>query len=316
MTKIWVLTDGNAGNLNPAMALADTIQVQIPDAEIEDIRVNLKAAFKKLPAWLMPLSKRLLYLMLANKSLPKDSTPNIIIGAGRKSAPYVAMIAKKASKKIKTIQILNPKMPFKHFDHLIIPAHDQVVHPKVMATIGSLNMISEQSLKAAHDAWQDKLPIKIGNFIAVLIGGSSGSASMTESDIDTLIDNLTTLNEANSIYVTVSRRSPKELTMRLHDAGIWVWDGEGENPYLGLLALADKIIVTADSVNMASEAAATGKPVYIAELSKISPKLQRFHQSLNEYGASRPLSAINDTWEYPPLRETETVASKIIKGLD
>ena len=39
-----------------------------------------------------------------------------------------------------------------------------------------------------------------------------------------------------------------------------------DNPYLGFLALADRIIVTSDSMSMLVEATATGKPVFVFDL--------------------------------------------------
>ena len=49
---------------------------------------------------------------------------------------------------------------------------------------------------------------------------------------------------------------------RLAPLGAWIWDMEGDNPYFGLLALADVIVATLDSISMVSEAAATHAPRY------------------------------------------------------
>jgi mitochondrial fission protein ELM1 len=80
--------------------------------------------------------------------------------------------------------------------------------------------------------------------------------------------------------ITASRRTPAPLRDALKQLAArssgFFWDGDGENPYLALLALADAIVVTADSANMVGEAAATGAPVLVFEPSGGHPKLRAF----------------------------------------
>ena len=63
-----------------------------------------------------------------------------------------------------------------------------------------------------------------------------------------------------SLAVTTSRRTGKQneaiLREGLNGVPLLFWDGKGENPYLGFLALADAIVVTDNSVSMVSEACA------------------------------------------------------------
>ena len=90
-----------------------------------------------------------------------------------------------------------------------------------------------------------------------------------------------------------------------------LWDGTGENPYMGYLALADAIVVTEDSVNMASEAAGTGKPVYIARLTGGSRKFTRFHEGLREAGITRPFTGAFETWRYTPPDDMARAAARV-----
>ena len=78
------------------------------------------------------------------------------------------------------------------------------------------------------------------------------------------------------------------LAAALAPAGAWVWDGTGENPYFGLLALADAIVVTEDSVSMVSEAVATSAPVLLAPLPGRSRRIARFTGALIAEGRVRP----------------------------
>jgi len=94
-----------------------------------------------------------------------------------------------------------------------------------------------------------------------------------------------------------------------------VWDGSGDNPYFAFLALADAIVATEDSVNMVTEAAGTGKPVYIQALKGRSRQLARFHALMQERGATRPFEGRLETWTYAPINDTELVASAIRRAL-
>ncbi|MDH3703674.1 MAG: mitochondrial fission ELM1 family protein, partial [Alphaproteobacteria bacterium] len=118
------------------------------------------------------------------------------------------------------------------------------------------------------------------------------------------------------LMVTPSRRTGKaaerQLRERLADASAVMWDGTGDNPYLGYLGLADAIVVTCDSVNMVSEACATGKPVYIVDLEgKKHSKFRDFREMLATMGIVRPFEGVLDRWTYAPLDETARVAKEI-----
>jgi mitochondrial fission protein ELM1 len=90
-----------------------------------------------------------------------------------------------------------------------------------------------------------------------------------------------------------------------------IWDGTGENPYFGYLGLADAIVATADSVNMVTEACATGKPVHVFHPPGGSAKFRRFHRSFEEAGYTRPFAGKLEKWSYDPPRETARVAAAI-----
>ena len=66
------------------------------------------------------------------------------------------------------------------------------------------------------------------------------------------------------------------------------WDGSGANPYFGILGSADVLLVTADSVNMITEACASGHPVYVYELPGGTKKSARFLEGLYLRGYARP----------------------------
>jgi mitochondrial fission protein ELM1 len=82
------------------------------------------------------------------------------------------------------------------------------------------------------------------------------------------------------------------------------------------LALADYLVVTADSVNMASEACFTGKPVFVEGLTGGSSKFEQFHRTLQQRGYTRSFTGELADWSYPPLDETARVAHLIKQRMD
>ena len=115
--------------------------------------------------------------------------------------------------------------------------------------------------------------------------------------------------------VTMSRRTGPEMEAAIRDAlagtTAFIWDGQGENPYFGLLALADHLLVTEDSASMVSEAAVTGKPISIVALEGGSPKFARFHVAMRAHGATRPFDGSLNSWNYDPLDETARAATRV-----
>src|SRR5262249_27856471 len=121
-----------------------------------------------------------------------------------------------------------------------------------------------------------------------------------------------------SFLITPSRRTPGALVnvvdVATRSRPRILWTGRGENPYPSLLAHADFLIVTADSVHMTSDACATGRPVYVFESVKISRKHARFHLALRRYGATRTLpDCLSDLgcWTYTPLDAAAEIAAEI-----
>ena len=115
--------------------------------------------------------------------------------------------------------------------------------------------------------------------------------------------------------ITPSRRTGAEnltiLQDALRDTPSYIWDGQGDNPYYGMLGLTDAILVTADSVNMVSEACTTGKPVHVIDLPGGSDKFRRFHQAMHEDGFTRSFMGHLESWSVPPLDDVQRVAARI-----
>ena len=203
------------------------------------------------------------------------------------------------------------------FDILVIPAHDRVVGDNVINTAGALNRVTKEKLIAESERLRAALEFLPRPLVSVLVGGSNRQYRLTRTSAQSLAENLLALNKTHGagLAVTASRRTGPEIeaTLRstLAKCPMWFWDGTGENPYFALLGLADAIVVTADSVSMVSEACATGKPVYIAQLEGGSSKFELFHKNLQSAGITRPFNGELENWYYNPLNDTAKVAEEI-----
>lgn len=308
----WVVTNGTAGMENQALGLAERVGLPIVAK-----RVRLAWPWNKLA----PLS---LGSPFSNLSAGSDAIalpwPRIAIGVGRESIPLVRAIKKASGGKTLLVQCQNPRVPLSWFDLVIPPEHDAVSGPNVLSILGSPNRITPEKLAAARSRFADRFQALRTPRLAVLIGGDSKVYRLDSATVEELVRALAELSKTMGLMVTVSRRTGAANVARMASAlegsGAYFWNGEGENPYLGVLAWADAFLVTADSVNMACDAAATGKPVHIFPLPGGSAKFDRFHQSLIARGISRTFTGRIGQWDYPPLDETGRAAKRIRELLD
>lgn len=317
--RAWALTDGKAGNESQAVGLLEALG-RLRRVRIETRRFDLNPALAWLPAfaWALPGAWEggwpFAGLKGGARSLPRP-WPDLLIGAGRRAAPIVAAM-KKIEPSIYAVQILDPQMPARSFDMVVVPDHDRLEGPNVVRVLGSMTRLSPVRLREEGKFWHQRLALLHRPRVAVLLGGPSDSARWAAEDRTQLADRLLELAKAGAgLMITPSRRTPRELLDEIRAALsgriFWIWDGKGENPYFGMLGLAEAFVVTADSVNMVSEATSTGKPVHVAEVSGLSPKIRRFHASLEARGITRVFRGRLEKWDYTPLDETARVAAEL-----
>ncbi|HEY7979285.1 MAG TPA: mitochondrial fission ELM1 family protein [Rhizomicrobium sp.] len=306
------MTNGTAGMENQALGLAERLGLPIIAK-----RVRLAWPWNKLA----PFSPGSPFSRLAAGSDPiAPPWPRLAIGVGRESIPLMIAIRKASGDRTLLVQCQDPRVPLSAFDLVIPPEHDAVIGPNVFSILGSPNRITREKLAAARAQFEDRFQTLRAPRLAVLIGGKSKAYRFDSATVENLTSALVELSKTMGLMVTVSRRTGEENVARiaaaLKDSSAYFWNGEGENPYLGVLGWADAFLVTADSVNMACDAAVTGKPVHIFPLPGGSAKFDRFHQSLMARGISRPFMGRIEQWDYAPLDETGRAAKRIAELLD
>ena len=243
--------------------------------------------------------------------------PDVLITCGRRSTAVSIAIRRLSRGQTFTVHIQDPRIPPRYFNLVVPPRHDGLAGEGVLETRGALHRVTPQNLSEAARVQQGRFADLPRPLVAVLLGGSTRHFRMTPERSSTLGNQLAQLALRNGagIALTPSRRTAPETLEAIRGSlsGVrhFIWDGQGENPYLALLALADHIVVTGDSVSMVSEAASTGKPVYVANLEGYSKRLMLFHRQLLAEGVIRPFPADLDDWTYTPVNDTPMVAARI-----
>ncbi|MGE0716677.1 MAG: mitochondrial fission ELM1 family protein [Alphaproteobacteria bacterium] len=311
--RAWLLHDGKAGNISQLAGLARAL-----DAEATLLRAVVEGPMALLPGmlWRSGVVRR---PPAGDRLAPP--WPDLVIGAGRRTARAVLWVRRASGGRSFAMQFQDSGVPARLVDLVTVPRHDRLRGANVIVTEGAIHKVTTEDLVAAAATWAPQLAHLPSPRVAVLIGGSSRTYRMTEAAAAGLADALMALRRETgaALMVTASRRTGPAagalLRARLAGDGIAFWDGAGDNPYLGYLAAADAIVVTADSVSMASEAAATGKPVMVAEMPGGSARFARFHARLRELGIARPFTGRLESWGYAPPDDAGRVAAEIRRRL-
>jgi len=306
--RLVVLSDGRAGHEAQTIGVARALGV------VENIR---------------HVSSRKIYSVLApfGPADPQDVKrlralrPNIILAAGRRTIPLLRRLKQDLPGAPFTVYFNRPACGLKTADLIIAPRHDNLIGKNVVSPLTPANCITPELLSHARTHLDPRLGALTGKRVAMLIGGNSRHMRFTPSDVAKLVDVAKTVGASGAkVMASFSRRTPqslaKALTVALSAHRSFVWDGAGDNPYFSMLACADAIIVTADSVNMLGEAAATGAPIHFFAPSGGHPKIKRFIEGLTQAGAIRPWRGALEEWRYEPINSTPMIASAINRAYD
>ncbi len=315
----WLIIDQKVGNANQAIAIAKAMGVNY---EIKTLKYNFLA---RLPNWLKFDS--LIGINSSTSSSLEAPYPDLIISSGRKPA-VVSSHIKKQNPQTFTVHLMHPDLPFKDFDIVCLPLHDQCPqyddYTNILYTIGAPCYLDTAKIKEDGKILRSKLSTLKGPFVSLLIGGATKKGDYTISQLQWLIKKASELTASinGSLLITTSRRTDpkisKQLTQNItvpHFFYDWHQCQAKENPYSGFLALSDYFIVSGDSISICSEALCTGKPVYIYRNDNLLYKKHvKFLDYLDKLHYTKTLQENTlklETWNYKPLQEAVKVAKVI-----
>jgi hypothetical protein len=308
----WIITDGKAGDENPCLGVAEALGA----------RIVLKRIHPGAPwVWLMPWGP----VPPADRPDRPASPlappyPHLAIATGRRAVAYLRALKAAAGPSTLTVFLRDPRTRRHGADLLWVPAHDRPRGDNILVSATAPHRMSAArlaALRAAPPAWAAALPAPR---VAVVLGGRTAAGEPSADAVADFASKLRALAaEAGSFMVTGSRRTPESLARAVAAAVAarpsFVWDGLGENPYAAMLALADALVVTTDSHNMASEAAATGRPLLMADLGDAPRKLNSFIRQMNKIGVAIPFEGRLESFTYDPVDATPGIAAEIARRL-
>lgn len=315
--SIWAVSDGRAGIENQALGLAEAIARRAP-AQIVIKRVRLRTPWSWMPAGWTPLPR----MALSIGSDPIEPPwPHIFIGCGRASIPFALGMRDWSAGRTLVVQLQDPRVNPREFDVVAPPIHDGLEGPNVIPIVGACHRVTPEKIDQALLDYPTALEDLSGPRIAVLIGGKSKRQDISARRAREIADALVAVQRqtGGALMVTLSRRTGEAARLQFRT---WLaphcaifYEGDGANPYFAMLGAADHVFVTADSVNMATEAAATGKPIHVLAVDGPGGKLDRFHRSLAQRGCARPFTGKLESWTYPALVETDRVAAAVLTAM-
>ncbi len=320
---VWVLLDSRRGHKNQAIAVANKLNLKYKSIDIKYKYISI------LPNFVLNLFGGLIHVQKSIRDKLCDPWPKIIIACGRRTAPIARWVKKASKGNSFHAQIMWPGIGWfsnSDIDIIATPKHDRIVPKKnIFYTYGIPHEINNTRLKRAKIDWKNELKALPSPRTTILIGGNTKNGRFTRKMISSLLEECIKIAKPKgSLLVTSSRRTDSELIKYIDDIlensklKFFVWHehqnhDDKMNPYIGLLAYADNIVVTGDSVSMLSEACSVGKPVYIYSTKSLySKKHSLFHESLikNQY-AQLLGSNIVSGFSSKAIDDSEKIAKKI-----
>lgn len=298
--RVWVLLGDRAGDNAQVLRLAGALGWPF---EAKRICYN---RFNRCPNLLLGASKLTVDTRRSDSLAPP--WPDLVIGASRCAAPLARWIKKQSGGRSRLVHLLHTQAPLHYFDLVVttlqyrLPQRSNVLH-----NLLPLNAAAPEVLASCGAQWRGRLEHLPRPWIAVLLGGNTSSYRL-DALTATQLGQFTSrrAREAGgSLLISSSPRTPPDAVDALlaaveGPAYVYRWEPtkKDENPYLAYLALADRFIVTADSVSMLAEACSTGRPVELFACARpgkqpkrplgVSPRSQRFKEALTGWGIVKP----------------------------
>lgn len=313
---IWVLDDPRTWTAVQAIGIAERLGLPFR-------RIPLAWNWKAHVAGLVPHGSLMGVSAELGLEPGRGEAPELVISAGRRSAPVALWL--KSHYGCRLVHCMSPGLSGllnrDAFNLLVIPTHDNP-HPaaNVMPVLGAPHRVSPLVLTQAEMAWRERLGHLPHPRVALMVGGKVRSAEGMPAAMAHQLGRdvaLLAIGMGGSVMATTSRRTGAAAAEALAEGlgpamhVLYHWGEPDENPYMGYLATADAIVVTADSVAMISEACATEAPVYVACQELAGPRHHIMIESFVQAGQVRPFAQTLSTWPRAPLDEAGRVADEI-----
>jgi mitochondrial fission protein ELM1 len=308
--KGLLLTEGMHGMISQVEGLAKALDLDFIHEKIE-----LNNFWKLFPPKLTPVKN----FVFKNEI---NYTFNIVISCGRKSVLPSIYLKNKYKNKIMNIHIQDPKVFLNNFDYIVAPEHDDLQGKNVLSSRGAIHYLTNNELDENGNYLKSRINNK-KKIVAFIIGGPTKYYNYEEKVIDEIFLKIKNnfLNNNYQAIIIPSMRTPKNIIKKAQDyfvQGQVVIDSVDKKAYLSALKLADHIVVTCDSTSMISEAAITGKPIYVAQMPTIkrNERFENFFKLFESLKITKNLGTVVDSWSYQKLDEANKISTYLKNKLN
>ena len=302
--KGLLLTEGMHGMISQVEGLAKALDLDFIHEKIE-----LNNFWKMIPPKFTPVKDFVFKNRIVNDF-------NIVISCGRKSVIPSIYLKKKLKEKIMNIHIQDPKVLLGNFDYIIAPEHDGLIGSNVLQSKGAIHYLRDNELEENKSYLKPQ--INKEKIVSFIVGGPNRYYDYEDDIIDSIFSKVKKNfidNDYQLIFIP-SMRTPKNI---IHKAKEYFDDNQiivqdiDKKAYLSSLELADHIVVTCDSTSMISEAAITGKPIYVAQMPNVkkNDRFQKFFELFKSLNIIKNLDNSVEKWNYQKLNETDRISSYI-----
>ena len=305
--KALLLTEGMHGMISQVEGMAKAL-----NAEYSHKIVRLSFPWNLIPPKFTPISD----IVLKDKIYITDNEiPDLIISCGRKSV-IPSILLKRKNLKIFTIHIQDPKVNLKNFDAIVAPEHDNLKGDNIYTSKGAIHYITELEINKAEQYLSDK--IEGEKIVSLILGGPNKYYSFNSDQIINIFNQIKSIfvSDGYKVIIIPSMRTPKEIVdLAIREMGSCghVVNKVDKQAYLSAYALANYVIVTCDSTSMISEAATSGKPIFVAHMKakKNNYRFKRFFELFKQMGITKDLGEKVENWTYNKHNEAQRIALEL-----
>ena len=264
--RVWVVTGYRAGERSQLLALAERLDWPYELKELSYRKTEFTTSLFR--------GNDLRGIRLKHSSALAPPWPDLVLSAGMRNEPVGRWIRNRSGGKTRLVHVGRPWADPERFDLVITtPQYPVPRRPNVLCNTMTLSLVSPRWLEEKAVLWRQRYAALPGPYTGALLGGDSGPYTFGRKTAQRLAREANRLVQSTggSLLITTSARTSPEVVDVLEQEidvpfDLYKWKkGDDSNPYSGILALSDRLIVSADSISMLSEACTTCKPVYMLD---------------------------------------------------
>jgi len=265
--RVWLVTGYRAGERSQILALAEALGWPFELKTLSYRKSEFRTSLFR--------GSDLRGVRLQQSSELAPPWPDLVITAGMRNEPVGRWIRNQSGGRTRLVHIGRPWAAPDRFDLVITtPQYRLAAHQRVLQNAMPLNQVTPERLAEQGQRLLPRVEHLPKPFTGVILGGNSGPYTLGPKNAARIARQAGRMAAQcnGSLLISTSARTSQAAIQAFQQQlevphYLYRWQPDDDsNPYFGILALSDELVVTADSISMLGEACATGKPLYMADL--------------------------------------------------